>query len=541
MKTLSRYLSNPYLILFLGIICMSLGSAKWTISIGPWLGLSFFLYFTRKVKLWKSFLFGLCGIFMANLIAVYDVFPAPFPILIMILLIGSLKSILPYFIDRITKASNYGFMGTLIFPAAFVSLEYFNTLDSGDVWSSIANTQYHFKAFQQIASVFGIWGITFLIAWFASLINWMASLQWKWKALKSGTIIAGSIYLIIIVFGIARISKTDYTDSETVKIAGITMNNSNLLESIYQDEFGKSLEIPLEASQTDPKLQEANKAMVPFIENPFDKKFEKSLIVMNANLDHLFQKTAEIAEDGAKIVVWSEAIGFIINSQEDSVVERAKTLARDKGIYLFMSLGVLNPGPINSNRLLLVNKIITVSPKGDAINEYLKSNPVPFVEQEYGSDDIIPVIESPYGNLSPIICYDADFPHFLKQTVKNKTDILMVPSGDWQAIDPYHGYMASLRGIENGISVFRPVSRAVSIATDPYGNLLGSTDFYTSKDKILVARVPIQGIKTIYNHIGDLLPYLSILLTFFMLLQRLYGVFRKKKTLHNANTSILEY
>ena len=533
MKTLKRYLSNPYLALFLGMFFMTLGSAKWTVFIGPWLGLAFFLYFTRMVKMWKAIVFGFLGLYVSGLVGVYEVFPAPLPLLVVMLLIISAKSLLPYIIDRLTNARERGFLGTLIFPSAFVVLEYLNTLETGDVWSSIANTQYQFTAIQQIASVFGIWGISFLIAWFASLANWMAAQQWKWTRIRTGGIVAGSIYFIVLAFGILRMSLVDYAKEETVKIAGITIDNTNVSETIYHDEFGKTITIKPDASQTAPELQEANRAMVPFIEDPFTEKFTDTRNALNANLDLLFNKTSRMADQGAKIVVWSEAIGFIINTQEDEVIERAKAMAKEKQIYLFMSLGVVNPGPYNPERLLLVNKTITLTPEGEVANVYLKSNPIPFAEQEYGSDDIIPVIDTPYGKLSPVICYDADFPHFLKQSGKKGTDILLVPSGDWKAIDPYHAYMSGIRGIENGVSVIRPVSRATSIATDPYGNLLGSTDFYTSEEKTLMVNAPVHGIRTIYNRIGDLLPFTAIVFVAYILFEMVIKIFKKRRAVSN--------
>ncbi|MBT8181702.1 MAG: hypothetical protein KJO53_08950 [Eudoraea sp.] len=528
MKTFKRYLSNPYLALFLGMFFMTLGSAKWTLFIGPWLGLAFFLYFMRMVKIWKAIVFGFLGFYVSGLVGIYEVFPAPLPILLILLLIISAMGLLPYIIDRLSNARERGFLGTLIFPAAFVVMEYLNTLDRGEVWSSIANTQYQVPAIQQIASVFGIWGISFLIAWFASLVNWMAAQQWKWARIRTGGIIAGTVYFVVLAFGILRVSLVDYDESETVKIAGVTLDNTNVTETIYHDEFGKTITIKPDASQTSPELQEANRAMLPFIEDPFAEKFKNARKALNANLDLLFNKTIQMADQGAKIIVWSEAIGFIINSQEEGVIERAKAMAKEKQIYLFMSLGVVNPGPYNPERLLLVNKTITLTPEGEVANVYLKSNPVPFAEQEYGSDDIIPLIDTPYGKLSPVICYDADFPHFLKQTGKIGTDILLVPSGDWKAIDPYHAYMSSLRGIENGMSVIRPVSRATSIATDPYGTLLGSTDFYSSKEKTLMVNVPIHGINTIYNRIGDLLPFSAVVFIAYILIEMLLKIFRKK-------------
>lgn len=529
MKTFKKYFSNPYLILVAGSFFMILGSAKWTVTIGPWLGMACILFFTRKVGLWKSIVFGLGALFVSALVGVYEVFPAPLPIMVVIMLIVAIKGIVPYLIDRLSKAGERGFFGTLIFPAALISLEYLNTLESGDVWSSVANTQYHFDSLQQIASVFGIWGITFLVAWFASLINWMAHQQWKWQAIQKGSLVAGTVYFLSFSYGIVRMSHGNSIPKETVSVAGITQDNSNMMEALYLDEFDKKIEIAPETSQSSPILQEANRALPAFIEAPYNEKFAKTRDVMRKNLDALFNETATVAEQGARLVVWSEAIGLIIDDQEQAVIERGKLLAKEQGIYLFMSLGVIQPGPFNPERLLLVNKIITIIPQGTVANIYLKSNPVPFAEQDYGSDGIIPVINSPYGKLSPIICYDADFPHFMKQAGQKGTDILLVPSGDWKSIDPYHAYMARLRGIENGMAVVRPVSRATSIATDAYGNVIRTSNFFDSEEKIILADVPIKGVRTIYNSIGDLLAHICMLLTAYMLLELLYKWVRRKR------------
>jgi apolipoprotein N-acyltransferase len=184
---------------------------------------------------------------------------------------------------------------------------------------------------------------------------------------------------------------------------------------------------------------------------------------------------------------------------------------------------------------------MTLTPEGELANTYLKSNPVPFAEQDYGSDDIMPVIDTPYGKLSPVICYDADFPHFMKQAGSNKTDILLIPSGDWKAIDPYHAQMAVLRGIENGVSIVRPVSRATSLATDPYGNIIAKMDFFSSADKTIIANVKTRGVATIYNTIGDVLPYLSLVLTAYIILDILFrAVLRRKKSYLKGKTRALE-
>jgi len=530
MRTIKYYLANPYVVLILGFIFLILASPKWTFVFAPWVGYTCLLYFTRNVKPRKAFLLGFTTLFLSGMISNYDVIPMPIPVLVILVLLGSLMAILPFLLDKWSRASQRGFAGTLIFPAAYVTLEYINISNSGNAWSSVANTQYAFQSLQQIASVFGIWGISFLVYWFAPLANWFIENGLKVKLVKRGLAVATSIYIVVFIFGLFRISGTapEGWENKGVKVAGVTIENINVMETLYFEEFGKTLEIPADISQTSPILQEANRAMVPFIEDPFASKFTKTRSVIGKNLNELFKKSSLAADQGAQIVVWSEAIGMLFNQQEEEVIQRGKELAGTKNIYLVMGLAVVNPGPFTQERLLLVNKTVTINPDGEVENIYLKSNPVPFAEQDYGSDGVIPVIETPFGKLSPVICYDADFPYFMRQAGKKGTDILVVPSGDWKAIAPYHSYMASLRGIENGMTVVRPVSHGTSLVTDPYGNVLASDDFFSSENKSFDAVVPTQGINTLYNQIGDMLAYLSIALTVFFILE-LFVLFIKRK------------
>ena len=510
MEKLKQYISNPYTILALGTGFMILSSAKWTVTLAPWIGFVLLLNYTRRVKLWHTILFGILGLFISTLVGGYEVVPLPMPFFPILALLIAVKMILPFLLDRLTKAQERGFVGTLVFPAAFVVLEFFDSYTGGNTWGSIAHTQYKFQTILQVASVFGPWGVSFLVYWFASVINWLIKNNWQWQQVRSGVVIAASIYLLVISFGLIRITANNLGEKETVKIAGVTADNINIMTTLYHDEFGKTIELAPETSQTSPLLQELNRAMPPFIENPFATKYKNTRARMDESLNRLFRRSVALAAEGAKVIVWSEAIGLIFDQQEHAVVERAKQISKEEQIYLVMGLGVINPGPFDQERLFLVNKTLTVTPEGELVNEYFKSNPVPFAEQEYGSNDIIPSIETPYGNLSPVICYDADFNPFMRQAGAIGTDILLVPSGDWKAIDPYHSHMAALRGIENGVSVVRPVSRGTSLVTDPYGNILASDDFFDSDDNTIVAKVQTIGVNTIYNRIGDVLAYLCV-------------------------------
>ena len=510
MEKIKDILSRPPVQLLLAMVFLILGSAKWTVTIAPWLGYAFLLYYIRSGKFRKRILISIPALYLATLIGGYNVIPAPLPVFAIIALIISVKTLVPFLIDKLLRGDR-GFLSSLIFPAAFVALEYLDSWGDGGTWGSIAHTQYGFQSLLQIASVTGIWGISFLVYWFASLTNWAISQNLKWVHVKKGALISLTIYFVVLGFGLIRISTKSSAENDRVPVAGITLNNTNMLETTYNEAFGKQIDLPDNIAQTSELAKEAFKALPHFIEDAYNRKFDGTRRVMDGNIEELFRRSAIEAGKGAKIISWSEAIGIVMNDDEEKTIARGKQFAERHQVYLIMGLGVINPGPMDGEHLFMVNKTVTLSPEGVLLNIYLKSNPVPFAEQEYGSDDIIPVLATPYGNLSPVICYDADFNHFMKQTGAKNTDILFVPSGDWQAIAPYHSHMAALRGIENGCSVVRPVNRGTSLVTDPYGNILGESYFFSEDGKTVNAIVPTRGINTIYNRIGDALAYLCIL------------------------------
>ena len=52
-------------------------------------------------------------------------------------------------------------------------------------WGSIAYTQYGYLPLMQVAAFVGIWGITFLIAWFASTFEWAWSRGFEWSVVRT--------------------------------------------------------------------------------------------------------------------------------------------------------------------------------------------------------------------------------------------------------------------------------------------------------------------------------------------------------------------
>jgi apolipoprotein N-acyltransferase len=106
-----------------------------------------------------------------------------------------------------------------------------------------------------------------------------------------------------------------------------------------------------------------------------------------------------------------------------------------------------------------------------------------------------------------VICFDADFPDLLAQAGALRTDILLVPSNDWRAIDPWHTQMASFRAIEQGANLVRQTSQGLAAAYDYQGRRIAAADYFQTADQTMIAEVPTQGRRTLYAMLGDWFAY----------------------------------
>ena len=114
------------------------------------------------------------------------------------------------------------------------------------------------------------------------------------------------------------------------------------------------------------------------------------------------------------------------------------------------------------------------------------------------------------GRLATAICFDADFPEFMRQAGQGGADLLVVPANEWREVKDVHVQMAAFRAIENGVSLVRPAASGLSSAVDPWGRVLGMSDHFSARDGTMIAHVPIGHISTLYATTGDLFAWLCV-------------------------------
>lgn len=358
-------------LLLAAIVSAVLSSPKVGISFLAWVNPICLLAFYRLASVRRKAVWVFPALMLAHYLADLGVAPFPAPVLLVLCAFQSLQQLALYGADAWVSRRTDRFYATLFFPSFAVGLEFLNTIYGGGIWWSVANSQFRLSWLAQVASVTGIWGISFLLYWTASVLVWVVSqrTQGRWKV---GLGVYGGVMAVVVLAGCVR----------------------------YMGGGGRGQ-----------------------------------------------------------------------------------------------------------------NEAVLVGPDGNVLTRFHKNNPVPMVEASQPGDGIIPVVQTPFGRLAVSICYDADQPEQMRQLGRQNADLLLLPSGDWYAISPFHTHMAVYRGIENGCSIFREVSNGLSIATDYRGRTIGSRDHFRDGASFWVADLPVGHVQTIYARIGDILAYSCLLYT----------------------------
>lgn len=503
-------------------------SPKWLIPAAAWIAPGLLLAFYRHANVRFRTAWFFLALTISQLIGSYEVVPFPLPVLAIVSVIGVVKVWLVYALDRQISRKSSHFLTTLVFPAAFVTKEYFDLMFSGGAWWSIGNTQYGFSPLAQLASVTGLEGISFLIYWFAAIMVWSAEKYARGERISKVAWIYPAVFLSVVIFGVIRLQQnTDETHN--VRTAGITVPTISILENVYKDVRKQDITIDPRTSPSSSQLQQVNETLVPFIEDPEPARFTHTYDALNTLYDSLFVLSGKAADKGAQLIEWSEGNAILPASLQNDFIKRGQDFALRHHVYLLMALAVFEPGKLTPDRLFLENKTVFVSPAGQILNIFHKNHPVPFAERSKPGDGKIPAIKTSLGTVSMSICYDADMPADMRQLGRNKSDVLLLPSGDWYAIAPFHSYMAVFRGIENGCTVVRQANGGLSLATDYRGRQLASLDYFTGGEKIWVADLPFGHVDTVYNHVGDWLPYACIVFSGCTLIYLVIGSLKRKR------------
>jgi apolipoprotein N-acyltransferase len=459
--------------------------------------------------------------------------PFPPPILAIVSIILSLIYLLPFLLDRIVHKKLPWLLQLFFLPSLANILNLY--LSKGPMGSMgyIANNLVDIKWLMQWTSVVGIFGIGFLMYLCATVIVQLIT-SYKQGIFDKRLFAITSIALaMIVIFGFYRLNqgKKYLIDSKSVRVAAITNEQTPLGEALYESYTGVKKVIDREMSQSDPINQTIQVAMMDFKDHADEKKYANVVTVINDQFDNLMAQAQKAADMGAKIIVVSEAEVVTVKDDEENFIKAAQRFAGENQVYFFLGMGSLIPDAIFPESPYVENKIVVIDGKGIIRDTYFKNIPVEGIDPSVPGNGKMRILETPHGRLSYAICYDTDFPDLMRQVGQLEADLLLVPTGDWKDISPYHTKTTNIRSIENGFAQVRAVSGGLSSAVDPYGNYLASDDYFEDLDHLMIADVPMKAKATYYTKFGDLSSYLSCIIIILSLTTVLYNYFLNiKKT-----------
>jgi len=462
-QTQKRDLS--FLWLGIAVILTFISTGQWALWLAAWIGPVFMLRFTRSKRPLAGYGLAVLGSYLALVIAWRQIIPLPLPVYLIFMLINALTASLPLLIERLVSPQLKGYWATLVFPLVTTALEFFYIAGSplGSFGAS-AYTQSALLPLIQLTSITGMWGITFLLAWFAGVVNWAWENEFEWTNIKTGIMAFGGVIVAILIFGTVRLlTAPDY--QETFRVAGITVAEIRMEE------------------------------LVPLYHD--DPEHFRN-VTIGIHQDYLAQ-TLEQTQAGAQIVVWPELAGIGVEEDVQTLIADAQALAQEEGIYLIAPTFVFYPDEEDrpaENRLLLI------TPDGEVVIDHVKFGGN-IIEGSLAGDGVLQIVETEIGTVSGVICWDSDYPGIMTQAGQNDVDVMFVPAHDWKAIVHIHADMAVFRAIENGYVLVRQAEQGMSIITDAYGRKIVSMNHFTASERVMVAEIPAQSVSTIYGKTGD--------------------------------------
>jgi apolipoprotein N-acyltransferase len=467
-----------------GAAALIVANGRWQLATAAWIAPICMRRYLMSQPLGRGLLVGLTVQLSAHLIQWNGIIPAPGALYYLIAGSYGLVYFVPFAVDRSLAPRIPGFVSTLVLPTTwFLTEALVERLTPYGSWAAGGYTQDHLPLLQ-ISSVAGIGGVGFLILWTASVLTWAVASPVPWRSKRTPLAAWSVAGLLVVAAGDIRLAAAPPT-TRSVRIAQLTPSVA--------------------------LTGELERAMRPLLAGGGETDALDGMRRTAARLTNdLLTRTRHEARAGARIVVWSEHAGRVFKEEEQHWIDRARTLAREEEIYLFMSLGTWS----RLEHPPLENKVVAITPAGEVAWEHQKARPI--VGPEAGilppRHDTIPVLDTPFGRLGAVVCHDLDFPGLIRKAGRQQVDLLFAPSADWPVIATLHARMARARAIENGLTLVRPTAGGVSLVVDPYGRVGSSFLDRGTEPLTLVDQVSIGRARAPHVAVGGALVWIDLVL-----------------------------
>ena len=352
------------------------------------------------------------------------------------------------------------FQASLAFPVYWVAWEYLTEIRSPhSTWGNLAYTQMNCLPIIQIASITGIWGISFMVFLFAGTVATLLSGVGEPPQRCALAITVGVVMLALFLFGEWRLGSNPSAQSVTV-----TLMAKDVPMSVYLGPEDQALEL---LRQYADEVRHATPAGTQVVVLP--------------------EKIARVREDNLP--------------QVDALFSSAAT-ATNAAIVL---------GLVRREASAAFNSSRFYSPAGKMEANYDKHHLLPRVEPEEPGDRRV-VLDQPSGRWGLQICKDMDFPKLSREYAGEGANLLLVPAWDFNLDRWLHARMAVLRAVENGFALARSGRNGLLTLSDNRSRILAETATVFGRFVSITGKVNVTREKTFYAQAGDWFAWLCVAL-----------------------------
>jgi apolipoprotein N-acyltransferase len=362
----------------------------------------------------------------------------------------------------------------LAFPVFWVTFEYLTAICSPHSTSgNFAYFQMNCLLLIQIASVTGIWGISFVVLFFSGTVAALLTGIGTASQRRALAIAAGALVCAVFLFGEWRLRASPPAQS-----VAVTLIAKDVPMSVYLGSQEQAMELLREYADEIPRAARSGTDVV-ILPEKIARVDERAL----PEVDELFSSAAASAHSAIVL----------------GVVRRTPTAA------------------FNSARFY--------SADGKLESNYDKHHLLPGVEPEQPGNQRA-ILDEPSGHWGVQICKDMDFPRLSREYASDGANVLLVPAWDFDLDRWAHARMAVLRSVENGFALARSARNGLLTLSDNRGRILAEAATVPGQFVSISGKVSVTREKTLYTQTGDWFAWLCVSGFVVLLISR----FPKRKT-----------
>lgn len=512
MKNKFIFFVQNLLLSVLGAVFFALSHPNYLILNGlpflAYIALVPFFLLVKRVDLKFSFLWGaFSGALSYFIFNFWIIFFHPVAIYIIIAKYSIMYGIL-FFILKIFDSyfPKYCFFYQTLALSAF---EYIGTLGFlGYSYGLIGYTQWRFPLLIRASSIFGVWGISFLIVFFSACIAAIIFDFFKEKELlqvySKYLMIWLGVFFAFLLYG--AFTKIDLAEIEKTRIALVQPNRDPWLGNleVYRNNYEELKSLSEKALKNYPDIELVVWPETAFI--PMIRWHYKYTSTSNPN-SLLVRELLHFLDN--------QKVPFLIGNDEGVLDERFsdnnfdnledKRLDYNAALLFIPNVNVMPPEPqvYRKMRLVPFTEHFPYRKFFPGVYTYLKENDTHFWEK----GKTLNLLQFKNLKIGTPICFEDTFGYISRGFSKNGANIIINLTNDaWaqSAVSQYqHLSMAVFRAAENRIPVLRAASSGQTVFIDQNGKIRKMLPPFT-KD-VLVADVPIltECPKTVYSYLGD--------------------------------------